>query len=152
MIRELEISRDIAATPAAVFAVITDVTRTGEWSDECTACEWIGGATGPAIGAEFDGHNSNNGNQWTTQGKVVELVDNERFVFHATSRGFHFATWGYSIEPTDAGCRLTQFWEDLRPEAALAASKSISGVEDRAEFNRQNMTNTLDRIAAIVEG
>ena len=57
MSRNVEVSRDIAASPEAVFAAISDVTRMGEWSPECHACEWGDGATAPAVGVTFTGHN-----------------------------------------------------------------------------------------------
>ena len=47
----------IAAPISAVFAAVTDVTRMGEWSPECVACRWVGDATGPAVGAKFEGDN-----------------------------------------------------------------------------------------------
>ena len=43
--------------PAEVWAAVTDVTRMGEWSPECVAARWVGGATGPAAGAVFEGDN-----------------------------------------------------------------------------------------------
>lgn len=42
----------IAAPINAVYAAVTDVTRMGEWSPECTTCRWVGDATGPAVDAE----------------------------------------------------------------------------------------------------
>src|SRR5262245_18234309 len=48
---------DIEAAPQTVYALITDVTRMGEWSPETRRAEWVGGATGPAVGARFRGHN-----------------------------------------------------------------------------------------------
>jgi hypothetical protein len=56
MIKRLEISRDIAVAPERVYAAISDVTRMGEWSEECHACEWHEGYDGPVVGATFDGH------------------------------------------------------------------------------------------------
>ncbi|HZU79231.1 MAG TPA: SRPBCC family protein, partial [Acidimicrobiales bacterium] len=63
----------------------------------------------------------------------------------------HYSTWGYRIEPTPTGCRVTEWNEDLRPESAYEFSKQISGVEDRTERNRQTMRGTLDRLAAALE-
>ena len=68
----IEISREIQASPESVYAAISDVTRMGEWSEECYACEWHEGSEGPAVGASFDGHNRNGERTWTTQGKVIE--------------------------------------------------------------------------------
>ena len=54
------------------------------------------------------------------------------------------------IEPTDAGCRVTEWSEDLRPESALEFSKQVSGIDDRGERNRQTMSLTLERLAEIL--
>lgn len=151
MAERIEVSRDIAASPEAVYAAIADVTRMGEWSEECHRCEWHEGIDGPVVGATFDGHNRHGEHEWTTQAKVVEAEPGRAFAFECSSRGFHFATWGYRIEPTATGCRVTEWNEDLRPAAALERSKQISGVEDRTERNRQTMGGTLDRLAAALE-
>ena len=151
MPEKIEISRDIAATPDAVYAAISDVTRMGEWSEECYACEWHDGFDAAAVGAVFDGHNRNGDKQWTTQATVIAAEPGREFAFECSSNGFHYATWGYRIEPTDGGCRVTEWNEDLRPESALEYSKQISGVEDRTERNRETISGTLERLAAALE-
>jgi uncharacterized protein YndB with AHSA1/START domain len=151
MPERIEVSRDIAASPEAAYAAIADVTRMGEWSEECHRCEWHEGIDGPVVGATFDGYNRHGEHEWTTQAKVVEAEPGRAFTFECSSRGFHFATWGYRIEPTATGCRVTEWSEDLRPTSALERSKKISGVEDRAARNRQTMGGTLDRLAAALE-
>jgi len=152
MAERLEITRDIAASPDAVYAAISDVTRMGEWSEECHACAWHEGFDGPVVGAVFDGHNRNGEHEWTTQGKVVEAEPGRSFVFECSMFDFHFSTWGYRIEPTATGCRVTEWSDDLRPESALEFSKKTSGIDDRADRNRQTISGTLDRLAAALEG
>ena len=147
----IELSREIRASPEAVYAAISDVTRMGEWSEECFACEWHEGFDGPAIGASFDGHNRNGDRTWTTQGRVVEADPGRAFAFECSMLDLHFSTWGYRIEPTDAGCQVTEWNEDLRPESALELSKKISGIDDRTDRNLQTMKGTLERLAAAVE-
>lgn len=151
MVDTLEIVRDIAAPPEAVYAAISDVTRMGEWSEECHACDWHDGVEGPIVGATFDGHNRNGEHEWVSQCTVVEADPGRSFVFECSMFDFHFSTWGYRIEPTSTGCRVTEWSEDLRPESALEFSQQMSGVEDRAERNRQTISRTLERIAAAVE-
>lgn len=151
MTPRIEISRDIAAAPEAVYAAISDVTRMGEWSEECHACEWTGGSEGPTVGATFEGHNRNGEHEWTTQAKVVEAEPGRAFAFECSMYDFHFSTWGYRIEPTDTGCRVTEWSEDLRPESALEFSRQTSGIDDRAARNRQTMSGTLERLAAALE-
>jgi hypothetical protein len=146
-----EVFRDIAAPPESVYAVISDVTRMGEWSEECHACQWHEGYDGPVVGATFDGHNRNGEHQWTTQGKVVMADRGREFAFECSMMDFHYSTWGYSIEPTESGCRVTEWNEDLRPESVMEFSKQTSGVDDRAERNRRTMIVTLNRLAESVE-
>lgn len=152
MADRIEITRDIAAPPEEVYAAIADVTRMGEWSEECHSCEWHDGVDGPAVGATFDGHNRHGEHEWTTQGRVVEADPGRAFTFECSMMDFHYATWGYRIEPTASGSRVTEWSEDLRPESALEFSQQISGVDDREARNRATITGTLDRLAAAVEG
>lgn len=151
MTERIEISRDIAASPEAVYAAISDVTRMGEWSTECHTCEWHDGVEGPAVGATFDGHNRNGDKEWTSQGKVVEAEPGRAFAFEVSMFDFHYSTWGYRIEPTDDGCRVTEWCEDLRPESVMEMSKEMSGVDDRVGRNRETISTTLERLAAAVE-
>ena len=151
MTDKLEISRDIAASPDDVYAAISDVTRMGEWSEECHTCEWHDGVDGPAVGATFDGHNRNGDKEWTTQGKIIEADPGRSFAFECSMYDIHFSTWGYRIEPTDTGCRVTEWSEDLRPESAMEFSKQTSGIDDRGARNRQTMSGTLERLAAALE-
>jgi uncharacterized protein YndB with AHSA1/START domain len=148
---EIEISREIAASPEAVYAAISDVTRMGEWSEECHSCEWHEGVDGPAVGATFDGHNRHGDHEWTSQGKVIEADPGRAFAFECSMMDFHYSTWGYRIEPTETGCRVTEWNVDLRPESAMELSRQISGVEDRTARNRQTMSGTLERLAAALE-
>ncbi len=151
MIKRLEISRDMTAPPELVYAAISDVTRMGEWSEECHYCEWHEGYDGPVVGATFEGHNRHGEHEWTTQAKVVEADPGRAFTFECSMMDFHYSTWGYRIERTDAGSRVTEWSEDLRPESALEFSKRISGVDDRTARNRKTMSDTLERLAAALD-
>jgi len=147
----IEISREIEASPASVYAAISDVTRMGEWSEECYACEWQEGFAGPVVGAAFDGHNRNGDKTWTTQGKVIEADPGRAFAFECSMMDFHYSTWGYRIAPTETGCLVTEWNDDLRPESALEFSKQVSGIDDRTDRNLQTMARTLKRLAAALE-
>lgn len=151
MAEPIEVTREIAASPEAVYAAISDITRMGEWSLECYACEWHEGFTAPVVGATFDGHNRNGDKEWTTQATITEAEPGRSFVFECSMFDFHYATWGYRIEPTAAGCRVTEWSLDLRPESALEFSITTSGIADRAGRNHATMSTTLDRLAAALE-
>ncbi|QXC62484.1 SRPBCC family protein [Aquihabitans sp. G128] len=151
MTDRIEISRAIAADPEAVYAAISDVTRMGEWSEECHRCEWHDGSDGPVVGATFDGHNRNGDKEWVTEATVIEAEPGRSFAFECRMFDFHYATWGYRIEPVDGGSRVTEWTDDLRPESALEFSAKTSGIDDRAGRNRQTMSTTLERLAAALE-
>ena len=152
MTDRIEITRDIAAAPEAVYAAISDITRMGEWSEECVHCEWHEGVQGPEVGATFDGHNRVGDKEWTTQATVVRAEPGREFVFECSMFDFHFSTWGYRIEEIEGGSRVTEWTEDLRPESALEYSRQTSGIDDRGARNQQTMSTTLDRLAAALEG
>ena len=151
MTPDISVSRDIAAAPEAVFSALTDITRMGEWSSENHACAWDEGFASAEVGATYTGQNRHGDKEWTTQARITELTPNERFYFDCFVGDFVFAKWGYDIEATDAGCRVTEHTQDLRPESVLEASASISGVTDRASHNRAGMEETLQRLAAALE-
>jgi uncharacterized protein YndB with AHSA1/START domain len=151
MTKRLEISRDIDAPPDVVYAALSDVTRMGEWSDECHACEWHEDHDGPVVGAVFDGHNRHGEHEWTTQAKVIEADPGRAFAFACSMMDFHYSTWGYRIEPLASGSRVTEWSEDLRPESVMEFSQQLSGVAARTANNRQSMSSTLERLAIALE-
>lgn len=152
MSTRVEVTREIDASPETVYAAIADVTRMGEWSEECQSCEWHEGVSAPVVGATFDGHNVNGEHRWTTQGTVIEAIPPRAFVFACSMFDFHYATWGYEIEATASGCRVTEWSEDLRPESVMEFSQRTSGVVDRAARNHHTMSGTLERLSEALTG
>ena len=63
---DVEVTRIFAAKPEAVWSLVSDPTRMGEWSPENTGAEWIKGADGPAVGAKFRGSNARGRMKWKT--------------------------------------------------------------------------------------
>lgn len=151
MTPDVSVSRTIAASPSAVFAALTDITRMGEWSPENYQSEWNEGFDEAEVGAIYTGRNRNGDKEWTTESKITELVPNERFFFDCMVRDFVFAKWGYEIEATHEGCVVTEHTQDLRPEEVLELSAEISGVTDRLAHNRAGMETTLQRLAEALE-
>jgi uncharacterized protein YndB with AHSA1/START domain len=151
MTKRLEITREIAAPPDLIYDAVSDVTRMGEWSEECHDCQWHEGSDSAIVGAIFDGHNRYGDHEWTTQAKVIEADPGRAFAFECSMMEFHYSTWGYRIEPTESGSCVTEWSEDLRPDSVMEFSQQVSGVADRTERNRQTMSSTLERLAAALE-
>ncbi len=151
MVDQISVTRDMSASPGAVWAIVTDLPRMGEWSHENEGGEWIKGATGPVPGAKFKGTNGNGAKSWTTEATVVDVEPGRRFSFRVAVGPIKVSDWSYAIEPTSDGCRVTESWTDRRPRFIRPFGKTFSGVADRPEHNRVGMVQTLDRIAAVVE-
>ncbi len=66
-----EVRLHVEADPRTLYELISDVTRTPEWSGEVIACEWIDGATGPVVGARFKARNKRRWFSWSNQPEVV---------------------------------------------------------------------------------
>ncbi len=147
----VEVSRHINASPEEVWSAITDITRMGEWSPECHTCEWLGDASGPAVGARFAGHNRNGEFAWSTEAEIVECEAPERFVFEGVFGDLRFAKWSYLIAPADGGSVVTETWDEGRPPEIIEFTSTISGVSDRGSHNRAGMEQTLERLAAALE-
>ena len=107
-------TREIRAPAEQVWAMVSDVTRMGEWSPENQGGVWRGGASAPQPGATFVGTNRNGKKKWTTLAKVVEADPGRVFAFRVTAEGFKVAEWRYEFEPTTTGCRVTETWIDQR--------------------------------------
>lgn len=151
MTEQVSVSKDIAAPAAQVWAMVSDVTRMGEWSPENESCEWIGGATGPRAGAKFRGTNRNGKRTWKTVSRIVDSEPGKRFSFRVGVMGLKIAEWRYEFEPTATGCRVTETWVDERGALAQRLGKPVSGVADRATHNRSGMETTLERLGAAAE-
>src|ERR1019366_8610094 len=64
----------INASPERLYSMVADLRRMGEWSPECQQVEWEDGATGPAVGARFVGHNRGGPRglmRWSRRGRVL---------------------------------------------------------------------------------
>jgi uncharacterized protein YndB with AHSA1/START domain len=151
MSREVSVTQEIDASPDQVWAMVSDVTRMGEWSPETESAAWHGNATGPAPGAKFRGVNRNGKKKWNTVATVVDADPGRCFAFKVQAVGLPISEWRYTIEPTATGCRVTETWIDRRGKIATTLGKPVSGVADRASHNRAGMEQTLERLKAVAE-
>ncbi len=133
-----------------VWAAIADVTRMGDWSPECIAGRWVGGATGPAVGAKFEGDNiakvaGRTVKKWTTTSEVTACDAGRVFEFVAEG----YTTWRYEFKAVDANRTTVTESFDYVP-------KGLSGfVYNRILFRPKAMTKgmngTLARVKSTLE-
>jgi Polyketide cyclase / dehydrase and lipid transport len=147
----VSVTRAVNAPAERAWALVSDVTRMGEWSPETTAAEWVGGATGPAQGAKFRGSNRNGGKSWKSVATIVDSEPGRAFAFRVKAIGLDVSEWRYTFEPTPTGCVVTEQWTDRRGALLKVMSPKVTGVADRAEHNRTGMEQTLERLATAAE-
>ena len=153
MSETLSVSIDVAAPPEVVYRLVSDLPRMGEWSPENVGCRWLGGATGPEVGARFKGRNRRGWRRWSTTGTVVAAVPGREIAWDVTSVfGLPVARWGYRIEPSgDAASTVTETFEDRRGGVMHVLGRLASGVGDRPSHNEAGMRATLDKVKATAE-
>ncbi|MEM9036679.1 MAG: SRPBCC family protein [Actinomycetota bacterium] len=141
----------IAAEVADVWALVSDVTRIGEFSPETFEAEWLDGATGPVVGARFRGHvnRNNRGVTYWSQCLVTECVEHEVFGFAVQAGGKTLNNWKYELRQVDGGTEVT---ESFRLQPTLANRIYWAGLGRwRGETNRRGMRETLEAMRAVLE-
>src|SRR5256714_2866528 len=103
----------IQAPPEKVYAMLSDVTRMGEWSPECAKAEWIEGATGPVSGARFKGSNKKGILRWSTKPTVKVADPGREFTFEVGRPGKEDTRWSYRLAPQDGRPQPPQSVEAL---------------------------------------
>ena len=145
---------EVDAAPEAIYDLVTDVTRMGEWSPECVGCDWIDGANGPVPGARFRGRNRHRLARWSTRPRVVTANRPKEFMFVAGDAiGRDLTIWTYRITATESATEVTESFELLRdiPWYIRFWRRSFMGVTDRKADLEANMRHTLLNIKAAAE-
>jgi hypothetical protein len=150
MSHQVEVSKVVTASPEQVYALVSDLPRMGEFSPENTGGKWVKGATGPAVGAAFEGTNRLGKKKWKTLSTVVTAQPGQEFAFDVKAAGFKVARWGFLLEPADGGTRMTHYWDDHRNAVIAKLTGLALGVHDRPSHNTANMEQTLDKVAAAL--
>lgn len=140
----------IAADPAAVYAMITDLPTLAELAEEANAMAWHkGGSCTP--GSVFKGQNSNGGKKWTTTCTVTDAEPGRTFAFDVKSLVVPVAHWRYDIAAADGGCTVTERTWDKRPGWFKGVAGMATGVSDRTTANAEHIRVTLERLKAKAE-
>lgn len=155
--RELRASRRIAASAEAVFDLVSDVTRMGEWSPENLGGQWLDSATQAVVGARFKGRNKRKAS-WSTTAVVTEADRGRAFAFAVGRKAPEHAgtRWRYTLTPLGAEeCEVTETCEIVREPGFVARvfTKLGTGVTwaERPADLVKGMEQTLERLAARAE-
>jgi Polyketide cyclase / dehydrase and lipid transport len=145
------VSLRIAASPARIYDIVTDIAQMGRLSPECTGGRWLGGATGPSVGARFKGSNRRGLARWSTTNEVVAAEPSRAFAFETQQSG---TRWSYLLEPDGDGTLVTEARAAFKDRPLLArvySALALGGVADHDQEMRDGMLATLERLKVVAE-
>lgn len=148
---QLEATIEIAAPPAKVWSLVTDVKRMASWSPQVVKTVVRGG--GPvAQGTKFFNINRRGLLVWPTQSMVVRFEPHTDFAFRIKE---NYTVWSFALEPTaDGGTRLTERRETPQgiSDLSLGLTRTVlGGVSKFTDELRAGIEQTLERIKAEAE-
>jgi hypothetical protein len=141
---------EIAASPATVYGLITDLAAMSEIAEETAAMRWAKGESA-APGAVFKGTNRNGWRKWTTKCTVTDAAPGERFAFNVSHTGVPISRWQYEIAPMNEGCTVTESTWDRRPGWYKTPAGLFTGVMNRQGANADHIQATLQRLKSRAE-
>ena len=151
--RHASVDLVVDAPPTAVWEVVGDPRRTGEWSHECLEVAFVDGGTAPVVGVRFRGRNQVGRNGWTRTCEIVGLEPGREISWRTIPSPLHndSTIWTISVEPGDAGgSRITQRYEvvKLGPLMDRFIYQFVPVHRDR----REALTADLRRIGDVARG
>ena len=112
----------IDAPPEKVWALVSDVTRIGEFSPETFEAEWLRGATGPGSAPRSGSREAQRRRPtyWSACG-VTKCEPKKAFEFEVGTKDITVNDWGYRLRGRRTrGTTVTEYFR-LEPRAAAAA-------------------------------
>jgi hypothetical protein len=150
-LREDSASVVVHAPAEELYDLVAELSRMGEWSPECKAVEWEGGATGPVVDARFVGHNQGGPfglMRWSRHGRVLTADHGHEFAFATEEGGREGTVWRYRFEPVDEATRVTESYHvDWIPLWA----RIVDVPTNRAKELREGMQHTLGQLKTAAE-
>ena len=129
----------VPVDPLRAYAMVSDVTRMGEWSPVCKVCTWDDGA-GPSVGSWFTGKNIAGEREWETHCEVVTATPGEEFAWIVGGRDDGVTRWGYRFRAVDGGTEVEESWHISRlrqpmdemtdEQGARLVSRTVQSVEE----------------------
>jgi uncharacterized protein YndB with AHSA1/START domain len=146
----IEASIDIAAPPARVWGLVSDLRNMPRWSPQCRKTFVRGGPIGQ--GSKLVNINRRGLLVWPTQSMVTEFVPEQKLAFRIKE---NWTIWSFTLEPTtDGGTRVVQRREAPKgiSDVSVRLTKTVlGGLDEFTTELQQGMNQTLARIKADAE-
>lgn len=156
---------DIEADADALYSLVSDPTRMGDWSPENRGATVLNPAHDGAafVGMLFEGRNKRGRASWVTRCTVTAADPGRRFAFTVHTIGVRRprlrganASWEYTFERTAPGATtVTETWRDDRtswPDPLVAVfDRIVTSGKTFPEFQRINIRKTLEALKRATE-
>jgi len=147
---ELKAAITINASPAQVWALVTDVARMSAWSPQVARTFVLGGPV--RLGTRFVNLNHAGWKHWPTSAKVVRFTPHSDFAFRVTENR---TVWSFQLVPTADGTLVTQRRQTpdgIAPVSGLLVNLALGGQDRFVPALLEGMAQTLERMKAELEG
>ncbi|HEY5852741.1 MAG TPA: SRPBCC family protein [Aldersonia sp.] len=145
-----EVRLQIDAAAELLYDLVSDVTRTPEWSPEVIECSWLDDATHATEGAHFTARNRKRWFTWSNTPVVDTAERGREFAVTRTEHGGGTIRWSYRFEPATPGTTVVQSYQVLRPVPLLLhVIVRLFGVRDLRADLHQNMHTSIRRLADV---
>ena len=142
----------VQASATTLYDLVSDISRTGEWSPVCTSCWWDDEASAGQVGAWFTGRNELPHRTWETRSQVVAAERGREFAWVV---GGSYVRWGFTLTPAETGTTLTESWHFLPAGIAMFEEKfgdrASTEITDRTQQALDGIPKTLATIKRIAE-
>lgn len=146
-LRHHQESITVQAPAEVLYDLVSDITRTGQWSPVCTSCWWDDDASAGQPGAWFTGRNELPDRTWETRSQVVAAERGREFAWLV---GGSYVRWGFTLTSTDHGTVLGESWDFLPEGIAMFHEKYGEAAPDQiAERSRLALDGIPKTLAAI---
>ena len=156
----VEVSTEIAAEPAAVWTLVSDIDLSSRFSTEVSGAEWLEGSDGPALDARFAGHSAHDAiGEWTTTCIVTGYEPERVFEWSVIGRDDDVSSiWRWTIHDLADGTVRLEYWFQMGPgrgglNYAIEAmpDKEERIVARRLDEHRVNMERVLTGVKELAE-
>jgi uncharacterized protein YndB with AHSA1/START domain len=143
----------VRAEPDRLWAMVTDVSRMGEWSPETERAEWLDGASEAVVGARFKGHNRRGKAKWFTVCEVIEAEPGRVFAFAVGGAAKPSTVWRYQFAPKPEGTEVTESFELTKALgfSSRLLTRMTTGVRDRRADLEDGARTTLVALKQAAE-
>lgn len=148
----------IARPATELYAIVSDIERTGELSPVCKSCTWDDQSQAGRVGAWFTGHNVIGDFSWDTHCQVV-IADSGRdftFVNHGPDGKAELVRWGFTFEDHGGETTVTESWEVLPayPDFVLSGDPGAdvaARIDGMAVMARDGIRETLANLKQVAQ-